>query len=96
MFPWEILRERDRLFDFGGIDPELIENLFLGNLVRATFNTADAIKKAANSGSKKVELKTTIPDEYFERELESSIKDVLERFEAHYSQTLDLLRSARK
>lgn len=96
LFPWEILRERDRLFDFGGIDPELIENLFLGNLVRATFNTADAIKKAANSGSKKVELKTTIPDEYFERELESSIKDVLERFEAHYSQTLDLLRSARK
>ena len=96
LFPWEILRERDGLFDFGGIDPEMFENLFLGNMVKATFEIANEIKKAASSGSKKVQLKTALSEDHFERELESSINDVLQRYESLYGQTLEFLQSVRK
>lgn len=96
LFPWEILKERDPRFDFGGIDPEMIENLFLGHLVKATLETAGAIKKAANEGGEKVKLDKSPPDELFDRAMSASLKELSKELEEHYKESANFAATLRK
>jgi len=86
LWPWEILREREPLLPFGGIDPEIIENAYLGALVEATMEQADRIKTAVQDG-KQVAFSAGDPEKLFARPLKAGLsrisKQLLEHAEAN-------------
>jgi len=87
LFPWEILRDiREPKIDFGGLDPDVIEELILGHIVRATFDDAKEITAAAAKG-RSGEAKVTLdpPDKAFDKPLLMALQDFAEGLKEHYA-----------
>ncbi len=91
LFPWEILKERDPRFGFGGIDPQVFENAYLGSLVQATFDPASRVKASAQSGKNKLEFDLEAPEKLFARATKSALGNLSKEITEHYTETLKFL-----
>lgn len=93
LWPWEILREPEGRFAFGGIDPELVEDLYLGTLVEATLEPVARVKAGVQEGKSEVDLALATPEKLLAKPLKSALGKLTKELSAHYESSLTFLRA---
>lgn len=93
LWPWDILKQWESRFVFGGIDPEVIENAYLGSLVEATFDPANRVKAAVGDGKDRVEFALAEPEELFAQPTKAALGKLSKELAEHYEQSLKFLRA---
>lgn len=85
LLPFELLRDPRRpKLEIDGIDPDLIEDLLLGHMVKATMDSANAVKAAVAEGKGRVETRLDPPDKAFDRPLQAAITELGEGLREHF------------
>lgn len=92
LWPWEILFESQPRFNFAGIDPEVIENAYLGSLVEATLEAADRVKTAAQKGADDARFVLAEPEKLFAEPTESVLRKVSKELAEQCEQSAKFLR----
>ena len=95
LWPWEILHEHEKV-PTRLIDTDLIEKMYLGSLVEATFDEAIRVKKAVTRGpgkNRKIDFDLPRPDELFDKPIRSAISESVQDLRREAEATLEVLRS---
>ena len=82
----QFVRAQEPRFPFGGVDPEVIENVYLGSLVEATLEAAHGAR--AGKG-----YALPDPDEFFDRPIRDALGNLARELGEHYAQGADLWHS---
>lgn len=93
LWPWEILKDMRHRFEFGGIDPQIIEDMYLGSLVEASINPANEIKTSAQKGKTEIKLKLDDPEKIFGRSGNAAVKKITKELVSHYEDTLKFVKA---
>jgi len=93
LWPWDVLKERESRFAFAGIDPEVIENAYLGGLVAATLDPANRIKAAVQDGKDRMEFNIVEPEKLFGRFAKNELGKLSKELVEHYEQGSRVLRA---
>lgn len=92
LWPWEILRPIDKIrFDFGGVEPQIIEDLFLGSLVEETMKIAGAIKAAADKGEKRAGVRIGKREAFAAPGVDRALGGFAKEVRAHLEDTIKVL-----
>ena len=92
LWPWEILKERRPQFDWGGIDPTVIEDLVLGHMVKATMKPALEVRVAADQEGKRVRAPLSAPEKLFAEPFAAAVKDLSKGLSEHFEMGVKLTR----
>jgi hypothetical protein len=95
LLPFELLREPRTKFSIDGIDPDLIEDLMLGHMVKATMSSANAVKAAVAEGKDRANAKLDPPEKAFEKPLREAIGDLGEGLREHFEHGAKLAAALR-
>lgn len=93
LWPWEILKEYQPRFPFGGLDPEVVEDIYLGHLVEASMKAAGKVKAGVDAGKSEVDFALDAPDRFMDASANRAVEELSKGLADHYEQTLKLLRS---
>ncbi len=96
LWPWEILKDRRPKFDWGGINPSVIEDLVLGHMVKATQKPALDVMNAANKSNDRIKEMLPAPDKLFDKPVQAAMKDLFEGLAEHYEMGLKLTQGHRR
>ncbi len=94
LWRWEILMEREPRFPFGGIDPEVFENAYLGSLVEATLGAVTEVKAAVQEG-KDAELALKAPETVFDRPVRVALDTLVKELAEHHEEGLKYVLALR-
>ncbi len=84
LWPIEILRDpRPPVLDLGEIDPDILEELVLGHIVKATMKQAETVKAAAAAGKGRV-VALAEPEAEFEAPLRAGLADMVAGMKEHF------------
>lgn len=76
LWPWEILKDRRPKFDWVSINPNLIEDLVLGHMVKATMAGALDVKNAADSSKGKIREALPKQEELLDKPLRTALAEL--------------------
>lgn len=102
LLPFEILRELEPRFDFGGILPEVIEDTILGHFVEATMQPALSVKQAVSEGhvanAKTAVLPARIaqPDDLFLRGVDKALDELTGELSAQFEEGAKFVSALRR
>ena len=85
LWPFELLREERPKIDFGGIDPNILEELVLGHMVKATMKSAQTVKDAVSQGNLKSIEALPLPEKLFDKPLRAALKELTVGLEEHFA-----------
>ncbi len=74
--PWEFIRKLTPPRDFYGISLELIEDAFLGEIVKQTMTVANSIKTGTSAGKCEINEKLGDPEELIQSAVDNAIKEL--------------------
>ena len=90
LWPWEILKDRRPKFDWGSVDPTVIEDLVLGHMVQATMKPALDVKDAAADGKTRIREALAVPEKLFAEPLAKAVEDLSIGLTEHFEMGLKL------
>jgi hypothetical protein len=85
LWPFELLREELPSIDFGGVDPNILEELVLGHMVQATIKSAQTVKDAVSQGNLKNIETLQEPEKLFDKPVRAALKELTSGLEEHFA-----------
>jgi hypothetical protein len=89
---WEIIQHLESPRDFRGIDAEIIEETFLGTIVKQTSRIAHEIREGVSNGNEDVKIKIEDPEYLLKEAVESSLTQTSHKLYHHYEKLLEVIK----